>query len=850
MNKSREEPITPEIIATLPIELVDEELKELGLNPHQALPEKIRYMIRNLQASVSECGKTSIYQSQRSAEGNDAAIRGLNYTSPQRTKEKIEKVSESLKWIQALAMTLAVAIASSLVYFSLTLEATAEPPLAAFQGTTISQQSVDSSLEYLRSVMDEYHNRFHVYDDVSSAGNHFHAFAKIPNDTPALGVNGSSANNPQSGATAIRFELRNTPETNFAGFYLLNGILPPGETKPQLNFGSIPNAGIDLSGATALIFWARGERGGEKVDFFMGGVGWNPDTGMKEQLFADSTPTVKTSETLSSEWRQFRIDLTSKNLSYVLGGFGWVASVRGNPDTSRNNPDGVVFYVDDIQYELSPSRLEQRLNEPRFIRSFTTLSVQPDPFDADTDDDIDLALRNTAFTYDNALAALAFLADGGTDSLRRAKLIGDAFVYASQHDRSFNDNRTCNDSRPIDPVSPNGARLRSAYAAGDIALPPGWIPNGRVGTVPAPGFYYEATQTFFEVEQGAIDVGNNSWAMITLLALYQRTQISTYLDTACKLGNLIRAFRNNVGQFRGFQGGINDPESPTPTRRPWASSEHNLDVYAAFTVMSQITNDPQWQADAEHARQFIEAMWDAQRGCYLAGTLDPENRNALPNQLPLDVQAWSVLVLPNVLMLHPKLLDCAEANHRASHHGFSGFDFNEDKDGVWFEGTGHMTSAYAFAGDPSKPESLREELRRVQQSASLGDGRGTVAACHDGVSTGFGFKLFRRLHVGATAWNVFAQLAFNPYYQTKAVRITEVMRKGKKLIVKGENFQVGAVIEMNGQREKTTNDEQNPTMILIGKKAGKKIAPGETVTITVLNSDGTRSAPFRVARPA
>lgn len=722
-------------------------------------------------------------------------------------------------------------------------------PLLAFQGTPTARQSVDSSIEYLRRVMDEYHSRFPVYDDVSSAGNHFHAFAKIPNDTPALGVNGSWTSNPHSGATAIRYELRSIPETDFGGWYSENGVLPTGETKPLLNFGNIPNAGINLSGATALTFWARGERGGEKVDVFMGGVGRTAMTGIAEQLFPDSTPVVKILVTLSSQWQQFRIDLVGKDLSYVLGGLGWVASVRGNPDPARNNPDGVVFYVDDIQYELGPTRREQRLNEPRFLRSFTTLPLQPDPFDANRDDDLDLVLRNTAFTYDNALAILAFLADGSADSLRRAKLIGTALVYASLHDRIFNDNRACNDDRTLDPILADGARLRTAYAAGDLSLPPGWTPNGRSGTTPTPGFYYEGTQTFYEVEQAAIDTGNNAWAMIALLAIYRRTQELTYLDTACKLGNFIRAFRNNVGQYEGFQGGVNDPEGQTPTRRPWASVEHNLDVYAAFTAMFQVTGDPKWQSDAQHARQFVEAMWDTQRGCYLAGTRDPDTRNTSVNELPLDVQAWGVLALSDALTLHPQLLNCAEQNHRNMHDGFSGFDFNEDRDGVWFEGTGHMSAAYAFAGHPSQPESLRQELIKAQ-IASFGDTRGIAAASHDGVSTGFGFKLFRRLHVGATAWNVFGQLGFNPYYQSKALRITDVVRTGKKLLVNGENFQVGAVIEINGQKQKTANDEENPTTMLIAKKAGKMIAPGETVAVTVLNADGTRSAPFMFTRPA
>jgi hypothetical protein len=48
---------------------------------------------------------------------------------------------------------------------------------------------------------------------------------------------------------------------------------------------------------------------------------------------------------------------------------------------------------------------------------------------------------------------------------------------------------------------------------------------------------------------------------------------------------------------------------------------------------------------------------------------------------------------------------------------------------------------------------------------------GLVAASHDGVTTGFNNDYgpnyyYRRMHVGATSWLIFAQLGFNPYYQT------------------------------------------------------------------------------------
>lgn len=631
-----------------------------------------------------------------------------------------------------------------------------------FAPSLASQPAVDSaqrSLSYLRRVMDEYHTRFPIYDDVSSGGNHFHAYAKIPDQFAPVDMNGSWTIGPHSGATAIRCEFK--PNASFGGFYLQNGTLTGEQRAPVPNFGTIPNAGIDLTGVTALTFWARGEFGNERVDFFVGGVGRDALTGFPISPYPDSTPRTPpfgTLFTLAQVWQKFTIDLTGRPMNYVLGGFGWVAD-------RTNNPGGAVFYLDDIQFELSSEARQKRLNQPRFLRSYTTLPLQPNLFDAVKDGDIDFVLRNLAFTYDNAAALLAFLADGSADSVRRARLIGDAFVYAMQHDRTFEDNRACTDT--IEPRSVNGARLRTAYAAGDIALPSGWLPKGRAGTVPIPGFYDEGTKTFYEVEQQAVDVGNNAWGMIALEALYEKTGDTTYRAAACKLGNFISSFRNGSGMYRGFTGGIDDPDV-TRTLRPWAATEHNLDVYAAFSNFFRISSEARWKVGAANARAFVVSMFDTKRNCGLAGTIDPNSRNEKSGQLPLDVQAWSVLaILDNPLVS----IQCAEANHLNTHDGFSGFDFNEDKDGVWFEGTAQIVVAYALVGRTTSADFYRAELRRAQQT--LGDGEGLPSASHDGLSTGFDtaggdpFKYFLRLHVGATAWNVFAQIGFNPYYSQR-----------------------------------------------------------------------------------
>jgi hypothetical protein len=607
--------------------------------------------------------------------------------------------------------------------------------------------SARAAVTHLAGVMDEFHERFPVYDDVSSAGNHFHAWSKIPDETAAVDINGSWVDNPHAGATTIRCEFRSTTGSNFGGFYFLNGVLPAGAKAPAPNFGEVAEAGIDLSGATALTFWVRGARGGEEVEFFMGGVGRDLTTGAPTKDAPDSSPRVPppgTPMTLTTAWTQVTIDLHGRDLHYVLGGFGWVVS-------ATKNPQGAVFFLDDIQYELDDAARRARLEAPRLVRSFVTEASQgrPEPVG-----EFDLVLRNVAFTYDNALAILAFLADGSDDGLRRARLVGDALVYAAEHDRTFDD-----------------GRLRDAYAAGDRALPPGWTPNGRKGTVPVPGFYDEPAAEFVEVEQAGMSTGNQAWAMIALLTLHRWTQEPRYLDAAMRLGSFIRTLRNDTGTYQGFLGGLDDPEG-NARRRPWASTEHNLDVHAAFSVLAGVTGDESWRADAEHARRFVEAMWEAERGCFLAGTSDQETRNAAPGRLPVDAQPWVALAVPGALDQHPDLLVCPERHHAAEDSGFTGFDFNDDRDGVWFEGTAHVAVARAFTGDDTGAEVLRTELRRAQQT--LGNGRGIVAAAHDGVSTGFDtsantpFRWFRRLHVGATAWLAFAQRGFNPFYATTA----------------------------------------------------------------------------------
>jgi len=105
---------------------------------------------------------------------------------------------------------------------------------------------------------------------------------------------------------------------------------------PANNWAKIKGAGYDLSESTKLTFWAKGERGGERIaELKIGGiVGPYPDT--------DSANLQGLK--LTDEWKKYEIDLTGKDLRHIVGGF--MFAVR-----RMDNGRGATFYLDEIRYE-------------------------------------------------------------------------------------------------------------------------------------------------------------------------------------------------------------------------------------------------------------------------------------------------------------------------------------------------------------------------------------------------------------------------------------------------------------------------------------------------------------------
>jgi len=168
---------------------------------------------------------------------------------------------------------------------------------------------------------------FDVYTDRWAPNNHY-----VPSgwmgDYGDMNVNDGWTETPYSGKTCIKlsYSAKVTQGAGWCGIYWQN---------PANNWGA-RDGGFDLTGASTLSFWARGENGGEVItEFKMGGI-----TGE----YGDSDSAGMGPVVLTQEWKKYVIDLSGIDLSYISGGFCWSAN-------KMENPEGFVIYLDDIRYE-------------------------------------------------------------------------------------------------------------------------------------------------------------------------------------------------------------------------------------------------------------------------------------------------------------------------------------------------------------------------------------------------------------------------------------------------------------------------------------------------------------------
>jgi hypothetical protein len=96
-----------------------------------------------------------------------------------------------------------------------------------------------------------------------------------------------------------------------------------------------------------------------------------------------------------------------------------------------------------------------------------------------------------------------------------------------------------------------------------------------------------------------------------------------------------------------------------------------------------------------------------------------------------------------------------------------GFDFNNDRDGLWVEGTAQAALALRILGRANDASKLLDGLAsQISPSGYLfatREPRITTGLKITSASTEPDFFYYRRPHLGATAWAVLAGTGWNPF---------------------------------------------------------------------------------------
>lgn len=342
-------------------------------------------------------------------------------------------------------------------------------------------------------------------------------------------------------------------------------------------------------------------------------------------------------------------------------------------------------------------------------------------------DEKSAALVGAAFTYDNAVAAIALVGCGDTRGARR---IGDALLLALDHDRHWHD-----------------GRVRNGYAAGTPADPlklTGWW-DGELG------------RWLEDDYQAGSDSGNAAWAMLALLTLERASADNRYQQGALRLARWVEQTRDGRGAG-GFRGGFAGHE-PQPAVVQWKSTEHNIDLAAAFALLAISTRDRHWQQRSAEAAALVAAMWSETCGCYATGTgIDGITVNPL---LATDAQVWALLALPQSAARRSRVLTTVQ--QRLSVAG--GITYSEARGGVWTEGSAQMALLLRLLHQDEAATRLAA-IVEAQRSPGGGYFASDAASLPTGfaLSDGSGLRFyFHQRHLGATAWAALAERGFNPF---------------------------------------------------------------------------------------
>ena len=339
------------------------------------------------------------------------------------------------------------------------------------------------------------------------------------------------------------------------------------------------------------------------------------------------------------------------------------------------------------------------------------------PATFETDDPL---IAVSSYTYENAVTALALMAEGDMDG---AKKILDAFVQGMQNDTEFSD------------------RFRNAYMAGNAATVPGYWNNA-------------AGQWVQDAYQVGSSTKSSAAAAVALMSYYLSDPVEDYLNTAVKGINWVLGYCADANP--GFTAGYNGwPKAEAETKLTYKAAVDNLWMYAACRMLADQTGWNVYAEAADSAYSFLtEAMYSAGDSRFFQGTAE-DGVTPVANLIMVDVQALAALCLDN---------DAGMDNIGLARAADGGYAYdNSATNGSWLEGSAMAALALKQTGNEEAADAV---LSAIQQFR-LPSGSFPQASIAE-LRTG---ELNRTINnwptLGAAAWFILAADNYDPFAPIK-----------------------------------------------------------------------------------
>jgi len=195
--------------------------------------------------------------------------------------------------------------------------------------------------------------------------------------------------------------------------------------------------------------------------------------------------------------------------------------------------------------------------------------------------------------------------------------------------------------------------------------------------------------------------GNQAWVLYAICVYTDQTEDVTYLPLAENVASWLMARQDVDG---GITGGIGSDG----TERTWTSTEHNIDAYFAFKLLHHITNNTQYRDVKTGCKSWLlQVAWNPTEGRFHRGENDPIfalDVNTLGALFLNDIQdnAKQDQVMTHLEETYPVTTTRRRGNQIVNYTGFLHVVVDEYGPGRhWQEGTAQAAVSYLRDNQPT-----------------------------------------------------------------------------------------------------------------------------------------------------